>query len=183
MSENITALLRNHRAGDRAAFDRLMPLVYDQLCVVARRQLRRMQPRHTLDTSALVREAYLQLVEEAGVEWQDRGHLLAICARTMRRVLVDAARHRQAAKRNGGVPAASIDIETLAADEQHELMLVIDDALERLAQFNTRLAQVVECRFFAGMTEDETALALDLSLRVVQRDWMRARVWLQKALG
>src|SRR5689334_10246548 len=149
MSGDITGLLRSHQAGDRQAFDRLMPLIYEQLCAVARRQLRRSQPRHTLDTSALVRETYLQLVDETGVAWQDRGHFLAICARTMRRVLVDAARRRLAIKRNGGQVPASIDLESIGCDEQHELMVTVDDALQRLGRINERLMLVVECRFFA----------------------------------
>lgn len=182
MSGNITSLLQAHHAGDREAFDRVIPMVYDQLCAVARRQLRRQQSGRTMDTSALIRETYLQLVDETGVAWQDRGHFLAICARTMRRILVDAARRRHSMKRSGGIPA-SIDIESLGCTEQFELVLAVDQALEQLAQFNERLTKVVECRFFAGMTEEETALALTTSLRAVQRDWLRARVWLQKALA
>jgi RNA polymerase sigma-70 factor, ECF subfamily len=183
MSGDITSLLQAHHAGDRGAFDRLIPIVYDQLSALARRQLRRLRRGHTMDTSGLVRETYLQLVNETGVAWQNRGHFLAICARTMRRILVDTARRRHSLKRGGGL-AASIDIESIGcAGQQHELVLAVDQALERLSQFNGRLTQVVECRFFAGMTEEETAMALATSLRAVQRDWLRARVWLQKALA
>jgi RNA polymerase sigma-70 factor, ECF subfamily len=182
MSGTITELLRNHHAGDRGAFDRLMPLVYSQLRVVARRQLRRLRGGDTIDTSGLVQETYLRLVDETGVAWQDRGHFLAICARTMRRILIDAARRRHSSKRNGGLPAASIDVERLGSDRQFELLLAVDQALEQLAQFDAHLIEVVECRFFAGMTDEETALALNMSVRTVQRDWLRARVWLQKAL-
>jgi RNA polymerase sigma factor (TIGR02999 family) len=178
----ITALLRSHQAGDREAFDRLMPLVYDQLCAVARRQLRRGHLAHSMDTSALVRETYLQLIDASGVAWEDRGHFLAICARTMRRVMVDAARRRMASKRNGGETPASIDPDSVCCEPQDELMLNIDQVLESLGRFNARLMQVVECRFFAGMSEAETALALNTSLRSVQRDWLRARVWLERAL-
>jgi RNA polymerase sigma-70 factor (ECF subfamily) len=183
MTGDITSLLLIHHDGDRSAFDRLMPLVYERLRTIARGQLNRMQRGHTLDTSALVRETYMQLVGETGVEWRDRGHFFAICARTMRRILVDAARRRQALKRGGAVGATTTDLESIGTDEQLELVLAVDQALEKLAQFNERLALVVECRFFAGMTEDEAALALNASLRAVQRDWLRARVWLQKILS
>ena len=183
MSGDITDLLRTHREGDREAFDRLIPLVYEHLRLIARRQLGRLQRGHTMDTSALVREAYMQLVNETGVAWQDRGHFFAICARTMRRILVDAARRRQSIKRGGKALMATAELDSLGEDDQLELVLSIDQALEQLAQFNARLARVVECRFFAGMTEEEAALALDTSLRGVQRDWLRARAWLQKALS
>jgi len=179
----ITAMLRSHQAGDREAFDRLMPLVYDQLCAVARRQLRRGQLGHSMDTSALVRETYLQLINENGVSWEDRGHFLAICARTMRRLMVDAARRRMAIKRNAGEAPATVDPDSVYCDPQYELTLNIDQVLEQLGRFNVRLMQVVECRFFAGMSETETALALNTSLRSIQRDWLRARVWLERALA
>ncbi|MEO8673803.1 MAG: ECF-type sigma factor [Tahibacter sp.] len=183
MSDDITQLLRTHHQGDREAFDRLMPLVYERLCAIARRQLARGGRGHTLDTGALVQEAYFQLIDETGVPWQDRGHFFAICARTMRRILVDFARRRQALKRGGGMADASLDPDLIVSDEQSELLLSVDAALEKLGEFNERLGQVVECRFFAGMTEEETAQAMNASLRSVQRDWMRARAWLQKALA
>lgn len=182
MSGTITQLLHSHHDGDRAAFDRLMPLVYAQLSVVARRQLRRLRGGQTLDTSGLVQETYLQLVDETGVAWQDRGHFLAICARTMRRILIDAARRRHSRKRDAG-PPITLDVDDIGSTGQFELLLAIDQALEQLAQFDPHLIEVVECRFFAGMSESETALALNQSLRGVQRDWLRARVWLQKALS
>lgn len=183
VSDDITHLLRTHHEGDRAAFDRLMPLVYDRLCAIARRQLARGYRDATLDTGALVQEAYFQLIDETGVAWQDRGHFFAICARTMRRIMVDFARRRQAAKRGGGVAAESLDPDMAASDEQSVLLLSVDAALEHLNRVNERLSRVVECRFFAGMTEEETAQAMNTSLRSVQRDWMRARAWLQKALN
>lgn len=183
MSGVITALLKTHREGDRDAFDRLMPLVYPRLQSIARRQLGRLSAGQTMDTSALVRETYLQLVEESGVEWNDRGHFFAICARTMRRILVDAARRRRSIKRGGAMVPVTAEIESFGTEDQLELVLSIDQALQQLSQFNERLARVVECRFFAGMTEQEAALALNASLRGVQRDWLRARAWLQKALS
>ncbi|QDH70119.1 ECF-type sigma factor [Marilutibacter alkalisoli] len=183
-SSDITQLLQRHHRGDREAFDRMVPLVYERLRIIARGQLARAGRRgQTLDTTALVQEAYLQLVDVDSVDWQDRGHFFAICARAMRRILVDYARHRQAAKRGGGIAPLTLEADMVAADSESELVLAIDDALRGLEAFNERLARVVECRYFAGMTEEETARALDSSLRTVQRDWMRARAWLLKALA
>ena len=184
MTVEITRLLQLHHQGDRAAFDRIVPLVYEHLRVIARRQLARSgRRRRTLDTTSLVQEAYLQLVDEHGVDWQDRSHFFAICARAMRRILVDSARRWQAAKRGGGQTDATLEPDMIAADAQSDRILALDEALEGLAAFNERLARVVECRYFGGMTEEETAQALDTSLRTVQRDWMRARAWLLQALG
>jgi RNA polymerase sigma factor (TIGR02999 family) len=178
----ITRLLQAHHDGDRAAFDQLVPLVYDRLRRIARGQLsgRRGQ---TLDTTSLVHEAYMELVEETGVAWQDRSHFFAICARAMRRILVDYARERTAQKRGGGKPDLTLEPELLGVEQQAEQVLAVDRALESLAGFNERLARLVECRYFAGMTEEESAHALGVSLRTVQRDWMRARAWLQKELA
>ncbi len=179
----ITRLLRAHHQGDRAAFDRLVPLVYDRMRRIARGQLQRAGRGQTLDTTSLVHETYLQLVAETGVGWQDRSHFFAICARAMRRILVDYARERTAQKRGGGKPDLRLEPERLSVEQQAEQVLAVDRALEGLAAFNERLARVVECRYFAGLSEDETAQALAVSLRTVQRDWMRARAWLRKELG
>jgi RNA polymerase sigma factor (TIGR02999 family) len=181
MTGDVTKWLHAHKAGDRDALDRVIPVLYDQLSAIARRQLSRMPPGEGMDASGLVTETYLRLIDEHGVDWKDRGHFLAICARTMRRILVDAARQRHSMKRDGGTPM-NIDVEEIGGDAQHEEVLVIDQALKSLAQLNERLAKVVECRYFAGMTEEETALALSMPLRAVQRDWVRAREWLQRYL-
>jgi RNA polymerase sigma-70 factor (ECF subfamily) len=179
----ITRLLQRHRDGDRDAFDRMIPLVYQQLRVIARRQLARNGQRGPLlDTTSLVQEVYLQLVGEDGVDWQSRGHFFAICARAMRRIMVDDARRRLAAKRGGGAVEVTLVPDMVVDANEPERLLAIDDALCKLADFNPRLAQLVECRYFAGMTEEETAEATGSSLRTVQRDWMRARAWLLKAL-
>lgn len=184
MSSEITYLLQRHHAGDREAFDRMVPLVYDQLRAIAHRQLAKGGPRGLmLDTTSLVQEAYLQLVDEDGVDWQNRGHFFAICARAMRRIMVDDARRRLAAKRGGDAVEVTLQPDMVSADDSPEQVLAIDDALGKLAEFNPRLARLVECRYFAGMTEEETAEALETSLRTVQRDWMRARAWLLKAMG
>ena len=179
----ITRLLQAHHEGDREAFDLLVPMVYERLRQIARGQLARGGRGELLDTTALVHEAWVQLVDETGVDWQDRGHFFAICARAMRRLLVDFARRSSAGKRGGRQPDLTLDPALAGFEQQAELALAVDDVLERLAQSKPRLAQVVECRFFAGMSEEETAEALEVSLRTVQRDWMRARAWLARELG
>ena len=179
----ITALLRRHHAGDRQAYDEVLALVYDHLRTIARGQLSRGWPSTTLTPTALVHEIYVQLAGETGIDWQHRAHFFAISARAMRRVLVDHARERFARKRSGGRPHLSLDEIQIGVDTQAELIVAIDEALTSLDGFNPRLARVVECRYFAGLTEEETATALGTSLRTVQRDWTRARAWLLKALG
>jgi RNA polymerase sigma factor (TIGR02999 family) len=179
----ITALLGRHHAGDRQAYDELLALVYDHLRQIARGQLARGWRSTTLTPTALVHEVYLRLADETGVEWQHRSHFFAICARAMRRVLVDHARHRFAQKRGGPRPHLALDDVQVGIDEQADLILAVDQALTSLERFNDRFARVVECRYFAGLTEEETASALDTPLRTVQRDWMRARAWLLKELG
>ncbi len=182
MDAEITQLLQRHRSGERAAFDALVPMVYARLREIAKRQRRRDGlGGETLSTTALLQEAWLQLVDETGVDWQSRTHFFAICARAMRRILVDAARARCRDKRGGGQPDLTLTPDLVAIDEQAEDILAVDLALEQLRQFNERLAQVVECRYFGGLSEEETAAALDTSLRTVQRDWLRARAWLLKA--
>lgn len=179
----ITRLLARHHQGERAAFDAVVPLVYERLRVIARGQLARAGRRgRTLDTTALVQEAYLQLAGAHGVDWQDRGHFFAVCARAMRRLLVDHARRHHALKRGGDAECVTLAPDMATAEAQSEEILAVDEALHGLAGFNARLARVVECRYFAGLTEEETAQALGTSLRTVQRDWMRARAWLLKAL-
>ncbi len=183
MSSDITQLLQRHHQGDRGAFDELVPLVYARLRAIARGQIARGgRAGQTLDTTALVQEAYLQMVGEHGVDWQDRGHFYAVCARAMRRILVDEARRRHALKRGGDAVMVTLNTDLAEVDAQAQQVLAVNDALQGLAEFNERLARVVECRYFAGLTEEETALALGSSLRTVQRDWLRARAWLRKAL-
>lgn len=180
--EGVTQLLIAYRDGDRDAFDRLVPMVYEDLRRIARRQLRRGAPGQTLNTTGLVHEAYLKLVDPAKVDWQGRGHFLAVSARAMRQVIIGYARKRSAGKRGGGERPVTLDEAQIAVDEQAERLLALDRALERLGGKDPRLAQVVECRFFAGLSEEETAQALGVSLRTAQRDWMRARAWLKEEL-
>ena len=179
---DITKLLLHHQRGDREAFDRLMPLVYDDLRRLARGRLRGSPRGRTLDTSALIHEAYLRLVDQKAVEWQGRAHFFAVAARAMRLIVVDYARERTAQKRGGGEPPLQLDENLLSADEQATQIVALGDALAELEQIDVKLAQVVECRFFAGMTEEETSQALDMSMRTVQRSWFRARAWLRQAL-
>lgn len=178
---NVTELLVAYRAGERGAFDRLLPLVYDDLRRIARRQLG-YNHQQTLSTTGLVHESYLKLVDQTRVDYQDRSHFLAISARAMRQVIIGYARKRNAAKRGGGERAVTLDEARIAVADEAERLLAIDQALQRLAERNERLARVVECRFFAGLSEEETAEALKVSLRTAQRDWMRARAWLKQEL-
>lgn len=179
----ITRLLIAHRQGDGEAFEKLVPLVYSDLRRIARQQLARLRPGNTLDTTALVHEAYLKLVDQNLVELADRRHFFAIAARSMRDILVDEARRRSATKRGGSATRISLDRIELGVDEQVDTLLAIDRALTRLGQLNERLIRVFECRFFAGFTEEETARSLDLPLRTVQRDWMKSKAWLRRELG
>ncbi len=183
-SSNITQLLHQHRGGNREAFNAMMPMVYENLHRIAARQLSRSgRVNNTICATALVQEAYLQLVDQQGVDWQDRAHFFAICAQSMRHILVDYARRRTAIKRGGGQQGVTLDIDAIAIDNQSETIIAVHDALESLNQFNPRLSKVVECRYFGGMTEEETAVALDVSVRTVQRDWERARAWLLKVFN
>jgi RNA polymerase sigma-70 factor (ECF subfamily) len=175
--------------GDDEAFDELVSIAYDQLRRVARAQLLRQGTPGTLSPTSLVHEVYVQLKDERGVDWQDRGHFFAISARAMRRILVDHARRRGAKKRGDGVPVFVLtDLDQVF--DQHgdrgdhaDRILAIDQAVTALGRVQARLARLVECRYFAGLTEEETAEALGVSVRTVQRDWIRARAWLLKTLG
>ncbi len=176
------ALLAAWRAGEAGALDRLVPHVYDDLRRIARRQLRANRS-HTLDTTLLVHEAYLKMSAQSRIDAHDRGHLLAICARAMRQFIVSHARERQADKR-GGPQAVALDLDAtqLPIEAQAEQLVLVDQALDRLAGISERLVRVFECRYFAGLSEGETAEALEVPLRTVQRDWMRARAWLREWL-
>jgi RNA polymerase sigma factor (TIGR02999 family) len=177
----VTQLLVASR-DDRSALDRLLPLVYDELSRIARRHLRR-QSGQTFNTVALVHEAYLKLVDQTQVSFQDRTHFLATAARAMRHILVDYARRRGAQKRGAGVRPLSLDDVDVAVEEQAAFLLGLDEALTRLAAVNERLSQIVEYRFFGGLTEEETAAALGISDRTVRRDWIKAKAWLRLELS
>jgi RNA polymerase sigma factor (TIGR02999 family) len=180
---DVTELLQRAAGGDRDAFDRAFGLVYDQLQRLAHAQLRREAEGHTLETGALVHEAYLRLGSGAAGDLRDRGHFLAVAATAMRRVLVDHARRFHAAKRGGGERRVSLDgVGALLVEERDESLVQLDEALDRLAALDPRQARVVECRYFGGLTEEETAGALDIGLRTVKRDWAKARSWLYREL-
>lgn len=180
---DVTELLLAYRDGDREAFGEMLPLIYQDLRRIARRQLGRSQPGQTLDTTSLVHESYLKMVDQKRVDWQDRAHFLAVAARAMRQVIISYARRRGAAKRGAGSIRETLDEGRIAVADQAEQLLALDQALEKLSERDERLVRVVECRFFAGLREEETAEALGISLRTVQRDWMRARAWLRESLG
>lgn len=176
----ITRLLREIREGDSGAFDRLMPLVYDELRQIARRQLRGERSDHTLDTSALTHEVYLKLVGEAEVDWENRAHFFVLAARAMRQILIDHARKRNAQKRGGNWTRTTLSSRNLRVEVQMGELIDLDEGLHRLHEIDERASRVVELRFFGGMTEDEVAEVLDISTRTVQRDWRKARAWLYK---
>ena len=180
-SPDVTTLLSAWRRGDEAALGQLLPLVHDELHKRARHYMRQERPDHTLRPTALVNEAYLRLVDIRLVDWKDRAHFLAIAARQMRRVLVDAARRRRFQKRGGGVPNLTFE-EGLVPIERGQDLEAIDDALEALAIHDERKARVVELRFFGGLNNEEVAEALGVSTDTVMRDWKVAKLWLLREL-
>mgnify|MGYP002084031339 FL=1 len=180
-SHLVTRLLADLVGGDQAAFDRLLPIVYAELKAVAARQLNRERPDHTLDPTSLVHEVYLRLSGQREPRYHDRAHFFGVAARAMRRILVDHARARLRQKRDGGIQA---ELTTgVASVDPASDVLAIDDALERLALIDARQARVVELRYFAGLSLDETATALGISPATVKRDWVLARGWLKDAIG
>ena len=182
---DITALLKAWGHGDHDALDRLTPLIYDELRSLAHRYVRFERADRTIQTTALVNEAFLRLVDAKGIDWQDRVHFLAVSARIMRRILVDAARTRAAAKRGGGEDGGRtlVDINQLPARADRAAEVVaLDDALKRLSEIDPRRAQVIELRFFGGLTVEETADVLNISPQSVMRDWKIARAWLAHEL-
>lgn len=176
-------VLNELRSGRQETLDRIMPIVYEHLRVIARHQLALREGGGTLSTTGLVHEAYLKLVDQSRVTWSDRAHFFALASVAMRHVLVDRAKARFAQKREGALQRVSLENEQIAGDDQAEAMLEINDAIDRLAAVEPRLARVVECRFFGGLSEEETALALDVTTRTVQRDWAKARMLLRRALS
>jgi RNA polymerase sigma factor (TIGR02999 family) len=181
----ITTLLRDARNDQRTsgAMEQLLPLVYEDLRRIAHRELGGERTGHTVSTTALVHEAYLRLVDQRHTEWGDRAHFFGVAARAMRRVLVDYARQHRAAKRTGALQQVPLDDSVLVVEERADLLLGVDEALTRLATLDERLSRVVECRFFGGLTEDETAEVLGVTSRTVRRDWIKARGWLHQELA
>jgi RNA polymerase sigma factor (TIGR02999 family) len=180
---DITTQLRAWHAGDPSARERLFPLVYDELRRIAHRQLQREREGHTLDTAALVHEVYLRLADRASAEWEGRSHFFAVAATAMRHILVDYARRYRTEKRGAAPRRVSLTDTMLVAEERADTLLAVDDALIELARIDARLSRVVECRFFAGLTEEETAEVLGITSRTVRRDWTKAKGWLHRTLG
>jgi RNA polymerase sigma factor (TIGR02999 family) len=177
-----TALLLAWGRGEKDAFDRLVPLVHDELHRLARHYMAGERTGHTLQTSALVNEAYLRLIDITQVRWQNRTHFFAMAARTMRRILVDSARARNNQRRGGDVVKVSLDEAVVVARDPRQDLVAVDDALARLATAHPRQAEVVELRFFGGLTLEETATALAMSVDTVKRDWRFAKLWLLRDL-
>lgn len=177
-SHTITVLLHRCRDGDERSFDELVPIVYDELRRIARGQLARWRPGQTLNTTALVHESYVKLARSAELDWSDRRHFYAVAARAMRGIIVDYARRLFADKRSG--IQIDVDLSELPDDgpARAEQVLAVDQLLEKLERMDPDMARIVECRFFAAYTLDETAEALGISRRTVQRKWQRARAWL-----
>lgn len=178
----VTQLLLDVQAGDDEAAERLWQRVYGELRHMARQRLRGERSGHTLNTTDLVHEAYLKLVDQTSIEWKDRVHFLAVASRIMRNILVDYARRRNAQKRGGGTPHVDIDQVMVSADASAEVFLALDEALQQLTEMDERLGKVVQYRFFGGMTEEEIGAMLDVSKRTVRRDWRKAKAWLARAL-
>jgi RNA polymerase sigma factor (TIGR02999 family) len=178
----VTGLLLAWRSGEPEASDQLFPLVYDELLRIAHRQLGHERSGHTLDTTALVHEAYIRLVDQTRVQWVDRSHFLAVATLAMRRILVDYARRYRSEKRGGALTRVNLEEVSLVAEDGADLLLAVDEALTRLAEVDERLSRVVECRFFGGLTEEETAELLGVTARTVRRDWTKAKGWLHQVL-
>jgi RNA polymerase sigma-70 factor (ECF subfamily) len=180
---HVTDLLLAWGSGDRSALDELMPLVHQELRRLARVQMRGERDNHTLQTTALVNEAFLRLIDLRRIQWQDRAHFIALSARLMRRVLVDHARSRNYQKRGGGAAPVALEDVLVASPERGADLVALDDALEDLARVDRRKSQVVELRFFGGLSVEETAEALSVSPETVMRDWRLAKVWLLREMS
>lgn len=179
----VTQMLVAWGNGDQAARDQLMPLVYDELHRLAHQYMNKERSGHTLQTSALVNEAFVRLVGQRDVHWQNRAHFFGIAAQMMRRILVDYARNRQYVKRGGNARQVSLDEAVIVSKERSADVVALDDALKDLAEFDLRKSQIVELRFFGGLSIDETAKVLAVSPGTVMRDWTLAKAWLKRAMG
>lgn len=180
--QDVTGLLVRWRSGDREALDALTPLVYDELRRLAKSYLRRERPDHTLDGTALVHEAYMRLVDQRNVEWRNRNHFFALAAELIRRILVDHARARIAAKRGGTNVKLSLDEALAPADEKDLNILALDDALLALAKADAHQSRIVQLRYFAGLTIEETADVMEISPATVKRDWTTAKAFLKREM-
>jgi len=182
LSKDITRLLVDWGNGDQAALDELIPLVYDELRRLAARYMRRESQGHTLQTSALINEAYLRLVDQKNVQLQNRAQFFGFAAHLMRRILVDHARSRSRIKRGGGVQMVSLAEQAVISNDIAEV-IALDDALKNLAEMDPRKAQIVEMKFFGGLTNEEVAEVLKVTSRTVEREWRKAKAWLHRAIS
>jgi RNA polymerase sigma factor (TIGR02999 family) len=182
-TQDVTTLLQAWTGGDQNARDQLLPVLYDELRRTARAYMRRERSGHTLQTTALVNEAFLRLVDIHQVQWRDRVHFLTMAAQLMRRILVDHARRRGYLKRGGGESPVPLDESAFISPGRNSHLALIDDALNALAKRDTRKAKVVEMRFFGGLSVEETAAALNVSTQTVMRDWSLAKAWLRREMS
>jgi RNA polymerase sigma factor (TIGR02999 family) len=180
--ESITQLLADHGAGDREALEKILPLVYHELKRLAESHLRRERPSHTLQPTALVNEAYLRLIKQE-ISWQSRAHFFGIAGRLMRQILVDYARGRSAGKRGSGSIKLSLEETIYLTDERAAVLVALDDALKELAEFDEEKARLVELRYFAGLSVEETAQAMGISVPTVVRHWRSAKAWLMTQIN
>ncbi len=179
----VTQMLADWSNGNQQALNSLLPLVYDEMRRIASRYLRRERVGHTLQTTALVHEAYLRLIDQQQVNWQSRAHFYGIAAQMMRRILIDHAREQQADKRGGGMPKIAIDEALDAAEEKEVDLIALDDALNTLAKLDEQQSRIVELRFFGGLTIEETAAVLHISPATIKREWVMAKAWLHRELA
>ena len=182
-SHSVTQMLLDWSEGDREALDKLIPVVYSELRLRAARYLRRERPGHTLQTTALIHETYLRLVEQKDVKWQNRAHFFAIAAQLMRRILVDHARQRDAAKRGGAGLTLTLDEAMAVLAERNVNLMALDETLTRLAEIDPRQSRVVELRYFSGLSIEETAEVLGVSPATVKLDWSMAKAWLRREMS
>ena len=182
-TNEVTQLLVSWSNGDESALDKLMPLVHQELRRLAKGYMRRERPGHTLQTTALINEAYLRLVDWKNVQWQNRSHFFAVAAQMMRRILVDFARSRPLPKRDGGARLADLDEAAVLTDEKETDLIALDEALTALAAVDARKSQIVEMKFFGGLSVEETAEVLKLSPVTVMREWSKAKAWLYRELS
>jgi RNA polymerase sigma factor (TIGR02999 family) len=181
-SARVSKLLLNWGQGDQDAREALIPLVYDELRRLARRHLRRERPDHTLQSAALVHEAYLRLIHEDAPQWQNRAHFFGVAAQLMRHILVDHARNRLAAKRGAGAPRLTLDPQIALPQKREVDLVALDDALNQLAALDPQQSRLVELRFFGGLSIEETSVVLGISQATVKRDWATARAWLRREM-
>src|SRR5437660_11585491 len=181
--QEITQLLSSWSKGDQAALDQLIPLVYPELRKLARRYMGRESPEHTLQTSALINEAYLRLVDQQAAEWQDRAHFFAVAAQVMRHILIDHARSHLYGKRGAGAQHVPLDEAAVVSQERATELVALDDALTSLAEIDERKGKIVELRFFGGLSVEETAEAMKLSPVTVMREWRAAKAWLHREVS